>query len=143
MDLLRWDPFDGLTRVRSPLGDLFDAAFAVTPAPETWVPPVDILESPDAYLIRAELPGMSREDFNLEINEGSLTLSGERKLETPATNVEYRRAERFAGKFSRSFYLPETVERDEIRATYRDGILEVHVPKSEKARARQITVTVN
>jgi HSP20 family protein len=143
MGLLQWDPFDGFTRVQSPLSDPFDTAFAGTAASQTWVPPVDILESPDAYLIRAELPGMNREDFNLEIDQRSLVLSGERRLEKPAKNVEYRRVERLAGRFLRSFYLPDTVERDEIRATYRGGILEVHVPKSEKARTRQITVTVN
>src|SRR4030095_12885500 len=99
-----------------------------------WVPPVDILESKDSYLIRAELPGMKREDFNLEVHDGSLTLSGERKFEEAANGVEYTRIDRTSGKFSRSFYLPQTVKMDAIKATYRDGILEIHVPKAEEAK---------
>ena len=148
MELVRWEPFEGLNKIQSRINDLFDDTFsrprtcAKVPA-GVWLPPVDILESKDAYLIRAELPGMKKEDFNVEVNDGTLALSGERKLEEPATGVEYHRVERVAGKFSRSFYLPQTVKQDGIKATYRDGILEVHVPKAEEAKPRQITVSVN
>jgi HSP20 family protein len=148
MELVRWEPFDGLNKIQSRINDLFDDTFgrprtyAKAPA-GVWLPPVDILESKDAYLIRAELPGMKKEDFNVEVNDGTLTLSGERKFEEPATGVEYHRVERVAGKFSRSFYLPQTVKQDGIKATYRDGILEIHVPKAEEAKPRQITVSVN
>lgn len=148
MELVRWEPFEGLNRIQSRINDLFDDTFgrprtyAKIPA-GVWLPPVDILESKDAYLIRAELPGMKKEDFNLEVNDATLTLSGERKYEEPANGVEYHRVERVAGKFSRSFYLPQSVKQDGIKATYRDGILEVHVPKAEEAKPRQITVSVN
>lgn len=74
---------------------------------------------------------------------GTLTLSGERKFEETANGVEYHRVERVTGKFSRSFYLPQTVKHDGIKASYGDGILEVHVPKAEEAKPRQITVSVN
>jgi HSP20 family protein len=104
---------------------------------------VDILESKDSYLIRAELPGMRIEDLKTEVNEGILTLSGERKFEEPANGVEYHRVERVAGKFSRSFYLPQTVKHDDIKATYRDGILEVKVPKADEAKPRQIAISLN
>jgi len=104
---------------------------------------VDILESKDSYLIRAELPGMKKEDFNLEVNDGTLTLSGERKAESLTDGVEYHRNERVHGKFSRSFYLPQTVKQDEIKGTYRDGILEIQVPKVEEAKPRQISISVN
>jgi HSP20 family protein len=107
------------------------------------LPPVDILESKDAYLIRAELPGMKKEDFKLEVNDGTLTLSGERKAEVLTEGVDYHRTERVNGKFSRSFYLPQTVTQDGIKATYRDGILEIHVPKAEEAKPRQIAISVN
>lgn len=148
MEIVRWEPFDGLNRIQSRINELFDDTLGRTRAYQTsttgvWLPPVDILESKDAYLIRAELPGMKKEDFNLEVNDGTLTLSGERKLEEPAAGVEYHRVERATGKFSRSFYLPQTVKQAEIKATYRDGILEVHVPKAEEAKPRQITVSVN
>jgi HSP20 family protein len=148
MDLVRWEPFEGLTRMHSRINDLFEEAVGRSRASQAagsavWYPPVDILESKEAYLIRAELPGMRREDFNLELREGTLTVSGERKLEEPANGAEYHRSERPVGKFSRSFYLPHTVKHDGIKATYRDGILEVYVPKAEEAKPKQIAVSVN
>ena len=148
MDLVRWEPFEGLSRIQNRINDLFDDTFgrarsSSIAAPGVWFPPVDILESRDSYLIRAELPGMKREDFNLEIHDGSLTLSGERKFDEVANGVEYHRVERASGKFSRSFYLPQTVKSDAIKATYRDGILEIHVPKADEAKPKQIAISVN
>jgi HSP20 family protein len=147
MELTIWQPF-GVDRFHSRINDLFDESFgrsggSATSTRSIGSPPVDVLESADSYLVRAELPGINKEDFNLEVKDGVLTLSGERKLEAPANGFEYRTVERIAGKFARSFYLPQTVKQDGIQATYRDGILEIHVPKSEHAKARQITVTMN
>ena len=148
MDLTRWEPFEGLSKIQSRISDLFEETFG-RPQPShaasagLWYPPVDILESKDSYLIRAELPGMQKEDFNLELKDSTLTLTGERKFEETANGVDYHRVERVAGKFSRSFYLPQTVKHDAIKATYRNGILEVHVPKAEEAKPKQITVSVN
>ncbi len=148
MELVRWEPFDGLNRVQSRINELFNETFGQPRAYSNatagvWYPPVDILISRDAYLIRAELPGMKKEDFNLEVNDGTLTLSGERKFDEPATGVEYQRRERLAGKFSRSFYLPQTVKSDGIKATYRDGILEIHLPKADEAKPKQIEISVH
>jgi HSP20 family protein len=148
MELVRWEPFDGLNRLHSRINDLFDENFGrarALPSATTgvWLPPVDILESKDAYLIRAELPGMKKEDFNLEVNDGPLTLSGERKAESLTDGVEYHRNERIHGRFSRSFYLPQTVKQEEIRANCRDGMLEIHVPKVEEAKPRQIAISGN
>ena len=148
MDLVRWDPFDGLNRFQSRINELFDETFSRSrmPSPSTtstWYPPVDILESRDSYLLRAELPGIKKEDVHVEVQEGALTLSGERKFDEPASGVEYHRVERVAGKFSRSFYLPQTIKQDGIKATFRDGILEVHVPKVEEAKPKQIAISVN
>ena len=148
MELVRWDQVEGVNRIQSRINELFEDTFGRLRAQQTgaagaWCPPVDILESKDSYLIRAELPGMKREGLKTEVNEGVLTLSGERQLEEPATGVEYHRAERVAGKFSRSFYLPQTVKHDAIKATYRDGILEVQIPKADEAKPRQITISVN
>jgi HSP20 family protein len=148
MELVRWEPFEGLNRVQSRMNELFDDTFGRTRAQQSdaarvWYPPVDILESKDSYLIRAELPGMRNEDLKTEVNDGMLTLSGERKFEEPANGVEYHRVERVTGKFSRSFHLPQTVKHDGIKATYRDGILEVQVPKAEEAKPRQIAISLN
>jgi HSP20 family protein len=148
MELVRWEPFVGLNRIQSRINDLFDETFGRPQAysrttTAVWFPPVDVLESKDSYLIRAELPGMKKEDFNLELKDGSLTLSGERKFEEPADGVQYHRVERVAGKFVRSFSLPQTVKSDEIKASYRDGILEVHVPKADEAKPKQIAINVH
>ena len=145
MDLVRWEPFEGLNSIQSRIDDLLEETFGRSRRPQAgvWHPPVDIVESKDSYLIRAELPGMKKEDFNLELKDGTLTLSGERKLEEPANGVEYHRAERLAGKFTRSFFLPQTVKHDGIKATYKDGILEVYVPKAEEAKPTQISVSIN
>ncbi|HWP58781.1 MAG TPA: Hsp20/alpha crystallin family protein [Candidatus Acidoferrales bacterium] len=147
MELTRWEPFDVLNRMQSRINELFEETFGrarpAQPATAAWYPAVDILESKDAYLIRAELPGMKKEDFNLEVKDGVLAVSGERKFEEPASGVEYHRAERPTGKFYRSFYLPQKVMQDQIKATYRDGILEIHVPKAEDAKPRQIAISVN
>ena len=148
MELVRWQPFDGLNRIQHRINDLFDEAFARSrplsnATNGVWLAPVDILESKDSYLIRAELPGMKRTDFNLEVKDGTLTLTGERKWDEPAEGVEYHRVERVAGKFTRSFSLPRSVKSDEIKATYRDGILEIHVPKAAEAKAKQIAISVS
>ena len=148
MELVRWEQVEGVNRIQSRINELFEDALGRTRAQQSaaagvWYPPVDILESKDSYLIRAELPGMRKEYLKTEVNEGILTLSGERKLEEPASGVEYHRVERVTGKFSRSFHVPQTVNPDGIKATYRDGILEVQVPKADEAKPRQIAISLN
>jgi HSP20 family protein len=148
MELVRWEPFDSFNRLHSRINELFDenvgrARALPSATAGVWLPPVDILESKEAYLIRAELPGMKKEDVHLEVNDGTLTVSGERKAEALSNGVESHRTERVHGRFSRSFYLPQTVQQDGIKATYRDGILEIHVPKAEEAKPRQIAISVN
>jgi HSP20 family protein len=146
MELTIWRPFAVLESFNFQFKQLFDQTLARTRTSASstgtvWYPAVDVLESKDSYLLRAELPGMNKEYFNLEVKNGMLTVSGERNLEEPVSGVRYRSVERVAGKFSRSFYLPQTVQQDGIQATYRDGILEIYVPKMEHAKARQITVS--
>ena len=143
MELVMWEPFASLNRIESHINELFGDGAAHPWAQSTqgnWRPAVDVLESKDSYLIRAELPGMKKEDFNLEVKDGILTLTGERNAEKPAEGVQYRSVERVSGKFVRSFSLPKTVNHEAINATYKDGILEVLVPKAEEAKPRQITV---
>ncbi len=146
MEVTVWRPFAALESFGSHLNQLFDQALgqawsSASSVSTVWYPAVDVLESKDSYLLRAELPGMNKEDFNLEVKNGILTISGARKLQEPVRGVRYRTVERVAGRFSRSFYLPETVQQDGIQATYRDGILEIYVPKLEYAKARQIRVS--
>ena len=145
MELVRWEPFAALSNSHSMFNDLFDENFGHQWAQSDarkWYPAVDVLENKDSYVIRAELPGMKREDINLEVKDGTLTLTGERKSEKPAEGIEYRHVERVNAKFWRSFNLPETVKHDGIEATYKDGVLEVRVPKAEEVKPRQIAISV-
>jgi len=146
MELVRFEPFAGFGNLRSVIDDLFDdnhGRSLTPPRMSKWHPAVDVLESQDSYLIRAELPGMKREDIKVEVKDGALVLSGERKSEKPAEGVDYRHVERVAAKFWRSFSLPETAKQDGIEATYKDGILEIRVPKAEEAKPRQVEISVH
>jgi len=148
MELVRWEPFNGVDKFHSRMSEFFEDVFgrpqrASSVQNGVWYPRVDISESKDSYLIRAEVPGMKKEDFSLEVKDNTLTLSGEKKFEQPTQGVEYRRVERVAGKFVRSFTLPELVKHDAIKATYQDGILEIQVPKAEAAKPKQIEITVH
>jgi HSP20 family protein len=108
----------------------------------TWVPPVDVAETQDTILVRAEVPGMKQEDIQIEFENGLLTLRGERKLDKEVSGLTYHRVERTYGNFSRSFTLPRTVDPEKISATYREGVLEIQVPKKEEAKPKQIRIEV-
>lgn len=145
MELVRFEPFARAGNFRSLFSDLFEENLersSARPSVRQWHPAVDVLESKDAYLIRAELPGMKREDIKVEVKDGKLVLSGESKSEKPVDGVEYRHVERVAAKFWRSFALPETAKSDGVEATYKDGILEIRVPKAEETKPRQIEINV-
>lgn len=145
MELVRFEPFARVGNYRALFNDLFDENLARSPAQPSvrqWHPAVDVLESKDAYLIRAELPGMKRDDIKVEVKDGKLVVSGETKSDKPADGVEYRHVERVAAKFWRSFALPETAKSDGVEATYKDGILEIRVPKAEETKPRQIEIRV-
>jgi len=143
MQLVRWEPYTSFGNLRSMFDDLFDGNFDRSRGQQSNYPAVDVLESNDAYLVRAELPGMKKEDIKVEVQDGTLTISGESKSETPAEGVEYRHVERVATKFWRSFSLPEIAKQDGIEAAYKDGILEIRVPKAEEAKPRQIEISVH
>lgn len=106
-----------------------------------WAPAVDVAETQEKIIVRAEVPGMKHEDIQIEFENGLLTLRGERKLEK-SEGLTWHRVERVYGNFSRSFTLPRTVDAEKIAATYRDGILEVEVPKKEEAKPKQIRIAV-
>ncbi len=108
----------------------------------TWVPPVDVAETQEKILVRAEVPGMKQDDIAIEFENGVLTIKGERKLEKNGDGVTWHRVERTYGNFVRSFTLPRTVDPERIGATYRDGVLEIEVPKKEEAKPKQIRIAV-
>jgi HSP20 family protein len=106
-----------------------------------WVPPVDVAETQEQIVVRAEVPGIRQEDIQIEFENGLLTIRGERAIEKTDA-MTWHRVERTYGNFSRSFTLPRTVDPEKITANYRDGILEIAVPKREEAKPKQIRISV-
>lgn len=105
-----------------------------------WSPSVDLVENENAYLIHADLPGVSKEDLKINFHDGALSLSGERKVEKREEKDEYVRIERSSGHFYRSFNLPKTIDVDGIEARHENGVLTIRVPKAEESKPRQIRV---
>jgi HSP20 family protein len=105
-----------------------------------WVPPVDIFESGDQIVISLEMPGVRKEDVQVELNDSTLTISGERRLDFEDQRENYHRIERRYGRFARSFTVPPNVDRDGLKAEYHEGILSLRLPKRDEARPRTITV---
>jgi HSP20 family protein len=106
----------------------------------TWAPPVDIYETDDALILKAELPGVSKDDVSVEIHQNTLILRGHRKHEAEVKEDRYHRVERAYGPFQRSFVLPTLVDQEHVQATYKDGVLELRLPKSEAAKPKRIAI---
>jgi HSP20 family protein len=132
-----------LTRLRDEIDRMFEQPdFAVSDLFGGWTPAVDVLKDKDKLTVKAELPGFKREYLNVSLHENNLIISGERRCEDEQKQGEFYRCERYYGKFHRSVSLPATVDTAKIDAKYRDGVLTVTLPKSEKAKGKQIEVTV-
>jgi HSP20 family protein len=142
MRLVRWDPFQELVAMSDRLNRTDNDSS--TPRTEesfgAWVPPVDIFERQDQLVIRAEVPGVQKEDMDVRIENGVLTLHGERKQDTDVKDECALRMERVYGAFTRSFSLPTTVDAARVAAVYKDGVLEVTVPKAESAKPKTIEI---
>ena len=107
-----------------------------------WAPLVDISEDDKEYLIKAELPGVKKEDVHISVENGVLTITGERKFEKEEKNKKYHRVERAYGSFVRTFIVPDDAEADKVAAEFKDGLLKIRIPKSEQAKPKQIEVRV-
>jgi HSP20 family protein len=145
MALIRWEPVRELQTVQSLFNTLFDST---TPngnrglAVRRWVPAMDVVQTDDHYVLRADLPGLSESDVNVEVDHNVLTISGERKSEHEQRNKSYYRVERASGSFSRSLTLPEGVDADAIEASFDNGVLEVRIPKPEQPTPRKVQISV-
>jgi HSP20 family protein len=136
MTLVRWDPFRELSRLFSDM----PAESGRDDVLGAWAPRVDILEKEDALVLRAELPGIEKDDLDVRVEDGVLILEGERKREREEGQHNVYRRERLYGRFARSFRLPTTVDASKVAATYKDGVLEVSVPKLEAAKPRKVEI---
>jgi HSP20 family protein len=146
MNLVRWDPFRELEGIQARLNHLFtdtptraldDGRFFAN-----WTPPVDIQETAKEYVVKADLPDVKKEDVKVEINEDVLTVEGERKEEKEEEDKRFHRTERTYGRFVRRFALPTHVDGTGVKAEFKDGVLNVHLPKVQAARPKAIEVKV-
>ena len=142
MRLTKISPLGRLTDLREELEHLFESPLSRATEFLGWTPAFDVYEEKDNFVVKAELPGMKKEDINVSLHDGDLIISGERKSETKGEGTEVYRAERYFGKFQRSVSLPATVAANSVKAEYKDGVLTVTLPKSEEAKPRQIEVKV-
>ena len=152
--LTRWEPFGGirrrgdlfgdLTRMQDDMNRFFDDFFGEHPrdmAGGAWLPAVDVSETENEFVVRAELPGMSHEDIDINVQDNILTLKGEKKQEKKEEGESFHRLERSYGSFTRSFTLPSGVKAEDIKAAFKDGVLEVSMPKAEEAKPKKIAIT--
>jgi len=142
-----WSPFRHLSTLREEIDRLFESPLAeMTRTSQQflsgWMPAMDVHEDTDNLYVKAELPGMRKQDIDISIHDGVLSVAGERKEDEKYHQAEVCRAERFLGRFQRTFTLPTTVNADKVKASYKDGILTVVLPKAETAKPKQIEVTV-
>ena len=149
MALVRWEPARELHSIQQEMNRLFNAFFDDAPAgngtangTRRWVPAMDLVETDDHFVLRADLPGLAEEDVKLEVADGTLTLSGERRFEHEAKKDGFYRLERGAGTFSRSLTLPEGVDLDAIEASFDRGVLDVRIPKPAERKPRRVEIAV-
>lgn len=142
-ELAAWSPFHRLSSWR----DLWDSAFPLAGAgagfPAGWLPPLDVYEDDDRITVELEAAGMKKEDFDISLQDDTLTVSGKRNVESERSEGESFRSERSFGSFSRTVALSSPVKAGEVSANYQDGVLTVTLPKAEEARPKKIQVNLN
>jgi HSP20 family protein len=147
MKLTVWEPFRDMDRFFSRMGpaDFWPTMRGlpeVTSSKFQWAPSADISETDREYLVRAELPAVKKEDVQVTLEDGTITIHGERKLRETEKNEKFHRVESFSGEFSRVFSLPEDVDREGVRAESKDGVLTVHIPKRQVAKPAAVQIKV-
>lgn len=146
MELVPWKPFGEVGSFRGEMDKLWDRFFGQRPLAgglaEEWLPSVDISETEDKLLIKAELPGLETKDVNVSISGDLLTIKGEKKKEKEEKNEHHYYMERYSGSFERSFRIPVSVKADKIEAVFDKGVLKVTLPKMEEAKKKEIEIKV-
>jgi HSP20 family protein len=146
MTLTRYNPFSDLADFPAGFRSFQDAVNLMLSEPRSqrpWTPAVDILETENEVVIKADLPDVDMKDIQVEIENGTLSLKGERRFESEEKNQGYHRIERSFGSFARYFGLPDTVEPDKVQADYKNGVLKVTLPKKEIAKPRTVKVDIH
>ena len=147
MNVLRWRPFGDLLGMQNRINQLFEDDFFKPVKPQeysssSWIPSTDIYETKDAYVFNMELPGMSKEDLVIELNNNTLSIKGEKKEEKDIKEDSFHRIERSSGSFSRCFSIPKNVNSTKIEASMKNGILKVKIPKVEEAKTKSIAIAI-
>lgn len=144
MPIIRWSPMNELVRMHDQLNRLFEETGPGTSNRElqygNWSPAVDLREEEGQYLLHADMPGMNKEDIDINVENNVLTITGERKFEAETQKDTYHRIERAYGKFVRSFTLPTRVIAEKISASYKDGVLNVSIPKAEESKPKKVAI---
>lgn len=146
--ITRWNPWKEMEQMQNRLGSIWNwDPFRSTSGKEDltvseWMPRVDIAEDEKEFLVKAELPEMKKEDVKVTVEDGVLTISGERKAEKEEKNKKYHRVESEYGSFLRSFALPSAIQGDKVAAEFKDGVLKVHLPKDTKGTAKAVEIKV-
>ncbi|MBI2286954.1 MAG: Hsp20/alpha crystallin family protein [Nitrosomonadales bacterium] len=149
MNLVKWDPFRELEDVTNRLNRIFGQSLARSESGQNmlavadWAPSVDISETDSEYLIKGEIPGVKKEDVKVTIQDGMLTIQGERKQEKEEKGKKFHRIERSYGSFVRSFRVPDDADENSVKAEFKDGMLNVTLAKSAKAKPKAIEVSVS
>jgi HSP20 family protein len=147
MALARWNPMGNVQSFQDEVNRMFDQFFRGGTGEEAgwgarpWTPPVDLYETDDALILKAELPGVSTDDVSIEIHQNTLILRGQRRPEAEVKEDRYHRVERAYGPFQRSFMLPTLVDQEHVHATYQDGVLELRLPKSAAAKPKRVAIS--
>lgn len=142
--VVRFDPFRDITSLRDEMNRLFSRTLGEgASAGSAWTPAVDIFDTAEAIVLKAELPGLAPDDIDIEVDDNVLTIKGERRFEDKVEEGRYYRLERAYGQFSRSVTLPQGVKADEISASFDQGVLQVRVPKADEVKPRKISVATN
>ncbi len=147
MALARWRPFEDLMNIHQNFDRLFDEFFGRYPLEfdgrvGTWSPAVDVSEDRDNIYFSVEVPGLSKDDVKITIQDNLLTIRGEKKQETEQKGTNYHRVERSYGAFTRSFSLPTAIETDKIKAQFQEGLLRITLPKAEEVKPKEIPIAV-
>jgi HSP20 family protein len=147
MSVSRWDPFQDLLAIQDEMNQLFGRAVGQGPGrgqgqsgDRVWAPALDISERKDAYVVTVEVPGIKAEDLDITLEDGLLTIQGERRFTQESSEQQFHRVERRYGSFRRSITLPAQVQAEQIEASFEDGVLQVIVPKAEEAKPKKISV---